>query len=481
VTAPANTSPPVVSGTAEEGRTLTATTGSWSGTTPLTYAYQWRRCDSAGANCADITGAAASSYTLTAADVGFTVRAAVTASNSAGSATAVSAPTAVVAAAVPPANATRPTISGTAEQGRTLTADPGTWSGSTPISFAYQWRRCSGACTDIAFATAQTYTLQTDDVGWAIRVAVIASNVAGSATAESDSTAVVTSPVSVTVLAAGDVACDPASSSFNGGLGTSTSCRQKYTSDLLLDPAAAAILALGDLQYECGGGIAFAQSYDPSWGRVKSITRPAPGNKEYATSGGTNCDKTGKATGYYNYFGAAAGDRAKGYYSYDLGSWHLIALNSNCSSVGGCGAGSPQETWLKSDLAASSAACTLAYWHHPRFSSSTGDTSTVSAFWNDLYAANADVVLNGHSHVYERFAPQTPAGTADNARGIREFIVGTGGRSFHSFSTTEKTSQVRNNTTFGVLKLTLRPTGYDWQFVPEAGKTFTDSGSTACH
>ena len=283
------------------------------------------------------------------------------------------------------------------------------------------------------------------------------------------------------VAAAGDIACDPGDPYFEGGLGAGPFCRQRQTSDLLLRMDLAGVLALGDLQYECGGGTAFAQSYDPSWGRVKSITRPAPGNKEYATSGGSNCDKTGKAAGYYNYFGAAAGDPTKGYYSYNLGSWHLIALNSNCSSVGGCGAGSPQEKWLTADLAASSAACTLAYWHHPRFSSSTGDTSTVSAFWDDLYAANADLVLNGHSHVYERFAAQTPAEAVDNARGVREFIVGTGGRSFHSWGTIEKTSQVRNNTTFGVLKLTLRPTGYDWQFVPEAGKTFTDSGTTPCH
>jgi hypothetical protein len=245
----------------------------------------------------------------------------------------------------------------------------------------------------------------------------------------------------------------------------------------------AAVVALGDNQYECGGAIAYTQSYDPSWGRVKALTKPIPGNREYTTSisGGTNCDATGKAAGYYHYFGASAGDPGRGYYSFTIGSWHVIALNSNCGAVGGCGTGSAQETWLKGNLAANPTACTLAYFHHPRFSSSLGSDLSVSAFWHDLYNAGVDVILNGHAHNYERFAPQSPSGAADSARGIREFVVGTGGRSFHSFSTTASNSQVRNSNTFGVLELTLNASSYSWRFVPESGKTFSDTGSTACH
>ena len=485
VTPPASTTRPEIKGTPEEGQTLTSTNGGWSGTPPFTYTRQWSRCDGAGQNCVNIPGATLATYTLTAADVGATLVVAVTASNSAGSDTAVSAPTGVVTAAVPPANTAAPVISGRAEEASTLSSTTGGWTGSLPLAYAYQWLRCDtsgGPCADIVPAASSTYTLTSADVGHTIRVKVTASNVAGSATATSDPTAVVGPATAVLVAAAGDIACDPASSSFRGGNGTSSSCRQRYTSDLLVGAGLAAVLPLGDLQYDCGGYTAFLNSYNLSWGRVKSITRPAPGNKEYQTSGGTDCDRTGSAAGYYNYFGVAAGDRTRGYYSFDLGSWHLIALNSNCSSVGDCSAGSPQETWLRADLAAHPAACTLAFWHHPRFSSSSvGGTSSVAAFWDALYDAGAELVLNGHAHVYERFGPQTPSANANPARGIREIIVGTGGKSFHNFSGTQRNSEVRNNTTYGVLKLTLRPAGYDWQFLPEAGKTFTDSGSTACH
>jgi hypothetical protein len=256
-------------------------------------------------------------------------------------------------------------------------------------------------------------------------------------------------------------------------------CREKYTSDLLVGTTLTAILSLGDNQYMCGGYNAFLQAFDPTWGRVKSLIRPAPGNHDYATSGGTDCGPAG--SGYFSYFGAAAGDPSQGYYSFDIGRWHLIALNSNCAQIGGCGVGSPQETWLKNDLATHPAACTLAYWHHPRFSSSwSGSNPAYDAFWQDLYTAGAEIVLVGHDHVYERFAPQDPSERA-TPLGIREFIVGTGGFSHHDFFTIRPNSQVRNNDTFGVLRLTLHPNSYDWQFVPEAGKTFTDAGSTTCH
>jgi hypothetical protein len=274
------------------------------------------------------------------------------------------------------------------------------------------------------------------------------------------------------IAAAGDIACDPASSLFNGGQGSGLNCRQMATSDLLVGAGYAAVLLLGDIQYENGAYSKFLASYDPSWGRVKSITKPAPGNHEYQTAG---------AAGYYQYFGAAAGDPAKGYYSFDLGGWHIVALNSNCSSVGGCGAGSPQEQWLRADLAAHPAACTLAYWHHPRFSSGEhGSDSTYTAFWQALYEANADVVLVGHDHDYERFAPQTPAGTLDLVRGIRQFVAGSGGKNVRTFPTVRPNSEARDVSSLGVLELTLGATGYEWRFRPAVG-SFTDAGSASCH
>jgi lysophospholipase L1-like esterase len=277
----------------------------------------------------------------------------------------------------------------------------------------------------------------------------------------------------VVVAAAGDIACDPNDPSYNGGLGTTTACRMKYTSDLLVNMNPAAVFTLGDNEQSDGALWKFQQSYDPTWGRVKSITHPAVGNHEYGTSG---------ASGYFSYFGTAAGDPSKGYYSFDIGAWHIVVLNGNCDKIGGCGVGSPQEQWLKANLAASPAACTLAYWHQPRFSSGGhGDNLAYDVWWQDLYNAGADVVLNGHDHYYERFAPQTPLGTADQEYGIREFVVGTGGRSHGSFGSIHSTSEVRNSDTFGILKLTLRSDSYDWQFVPESGKQFTDQGTGRCH
>jgi acid phosphatase type 7 len=213
---------------------------------------------------------------------------------------------------------------------------------------------------------------------------------------------------------------------------------------------------------------------------MKAITGPAAGNHDYQTS---------SATGYFDYFNGtgnatgAAGARGKGYYSYDVGAWHLISLNSNCGNAGGCGTGSPQLAWLESDLAAHPNDCTLAYWHHPRFSSggTHGNEGEVQPLWQALQDAGAEVVLSGHEHNYERFAPQTAVGTPDPDTGIREFVVGTGGRSHYGFGTIKANSEVRNSSTYGVLELTLHPKTYDWKFRPEAGKTFTDSGSASCH
>ena len=289
------------------------------------------------------------------------------------------------------------------------------------------------------------------------------------------------------IAAAGDIACDPAASSFNAGNGTATLCRQKYTSDLLVNAGLAAVLPLGDVQYYCGGYQAFLQSYDLSWGRVKAISRPVVGNHEYLTtpdpSGpSTGCDITNDgAAGYFDYFGAAAGNPGQGYYSYDIGAWHLIALNSNCTDAGGCGPLSPQGKWLQADLAAHPNFCTLAYWHTPFFSSGGRAEINSKDLWQILYDNNVDLILNGHDHIYERFAPQDPNGIADPIRGIRQFTVGTGGSNHTSLAAIAANSEVRDTTTYGVLKLTLHATSYDWRFVPEVGQSFSDSGTGFCH
>jgi hypothetical protein len=253
------------------------------------------------------------------------------------------------------------------------------------------------------------------------------------------------------IVAAGDICGSP------------TDCGP--TAKLIGQIAPTRVLPLGDNAYVDGTLGEYNAFYDPNWGQFKSITSPVPGNHDYHTA---------DAQGYYDYFGARAPDP---YYSYNLGSWHLIALTGDIN----VSAGSPQETWLKNDLAAHPNQCVLAYWHEPRFTSGTEHFSDTSfdAFWRDLYAAGADIVLNGHVHNYERFAKQNPDGQAV-ANGIREFVVGTGGDSHYTSGSPIANSQIQDDSTFGVLKLTLHPGSYDWKFVPVAGQTFTDSGSTTC-
>jgi acid phosphatase type 7 len=233
------------------------------------------------------------------------------------------------------------------------------------------------------------------------------------------------------------------------------------------------VLTLGDNAYEDGTAQDFSECYEPTWGQFKERTRPAPGNHDYETEG---------ASAYFDYFGEAAGEPGKGYYSYDLGQWHIVALNSNCEDVG-CEASSPQLRWLEADLAKDAKTCTLAYFHYPLFSSGKyrPGIREVKPLWEALYAADADVVLNGHDHNYQRFAPQDPDGNADPQRGIREFVVGTGGRSHYSILGPIANSEVYNDETYGVLKLTPHPEGYEWRFIPVEGETFTDSGSARCH
>lgn len=242
----------------------------------------------------------------------------------------------------------------------------------------------------------------------------------------------------------------------------------------LLDALPGTVAPIGDLGYEDGTASDIANCYDPSWGRQKARSRPALGDHDYRSPG---------AAGYFDYWGAAAGDPDKGYYSYDVGTWHVVTLNKMLCANNGCGVGSQQESWLRADLAAHPAQCTVAILHAPLFSSGTehGSEDEVKALWQDLYDAGVEIVASGDDHLYERFAPQRPDGTRDDANGIRQFVVGTGGRSHYPFGTPLANSQARNNDTFGILKLTLRPGAYEWTFVPEAGKTYTDSGSQQCH
>jgi hypothetical protein len=259
------------------------------------------------------------------------------------------------------------------------------------------------------------------------------------------------------VVASGDIAPDE-----TGG-------HHQRTSDQVLAINPDAVLALGDEQYEDGALEDFQRYYDTTWGRFKDKTKPAPGNHEYETE---------DAAGYFDYFGAAAKPNGTSFYSFDLGGWHLVSLDSNI----GRDAGSRQEQWLRADLAASTKPCVLAYWHHPRFSSGIehGNDGSVGPFWSDLYEAKADLVLNGHEHQYERFAPQNPDAAAD-PQGIREFVVGTGGRSLYPFGFADPNSEVRDSSNYGVLELTLHPTSYDWRFVSENGAVVDSGGPVACH
>src|SRR5215210_3967278 len=554
--APVNSSPPTVSGTAREGEQLSAQRGVWAGSEPIEYGYQWRRCSSLDV-CEDIVGASAESYTLTAADVGFSMQVTVTATNAVGWSAASSQRTATVEAKpAAPVNSSPPTVSGTAQVGQTLTAEPGSWSGSEPIGYGYRWRRCDGGgggCSDIAGADGQSYTLAEADLDSTLRVAVTATNAAGSSTASSQPTALVeaepdtTAPAAPSGLTAtpgdGSVALDwddnaepdlagyrvyrrsadgswptspltttTASNYTNSGLTNGTSYTYRVTAvdgsgnesapsasvsatpvtapagdpvvtaagdiagsatdgvptgNLIKEIDPTAVLTLGDNAYEDGTLQQYTDYYDPGWGAFKPKTYPIPGNHDYHTPAGE---------GYFTYFGARA--QAE-YYSYDLGSWHLIALNGELPHS----AGSSQEVWLKGDLAANADKCTLAYWHEPRFTSGDvhGNDTSFDPFWEDLYAARADVVLNGHNHNYERFARQNPQGQADPA-GMREFVVGTGGESHYGFGAPQPNSEVRNGETFGVLKLTLHSGSYEFEFAPVAGQTFSDGpATTRCH
>jgi hypothetical protein len=246
----------------------------------------------------------------------------------------------------------------------------------------------------------------------------------------------------------------------------------------LIEQIPGTVFAAGDLAYDTGTFSEFQNCYQPTWGAFKDRTKPSPGNHEYNGS---------DAIGYFRYWGRQAGDPKKGYYSYDLGSWHVVVLNTNCDipSLDGCGEGSPEEKWLREDLAAHANSCIVAYGHHALFSSgiftSHARHAELRPFWRDLYAAHADLILAGHEHSYERFAPQDPQGQQDTDNGIRQITVGTGGRSHTPLGFAQANSEVRNFNTYGVLKLTLSPGQYRWEFIPEPGKSFRDSGEDICH
>ena len=257
------------------------------------------------------------------------------------------------------------------------------------------------------------------------------------------------------VVAAGDIA-------MAGG-------HQQLTSARVLELDPDRVLVLGDNQYRRGELGEYRRFYDPTWGRFKARTRPVPGNHDYETVG---------AAGYFAYFGRAARPKGRSYYSFDLGGWHLIALNSSIDH----GPGSAQERWLRADLVATAKRCILAYWHFPRFSSGAhqGSWGSLGTLWNDLYAARADVVLSGHEHSYERFAPQTPWAKVSR-RGIRQFVVGTGGADLLGFAAPKPNSQVRVGNAHGVLELVLHPASYEWRFVSEDGAVLDKGGPVTCH
>ncbi len=379
-----------------------------------------------------------------------------------------------------PVNTAPPTVSGTATESNTLSASTGTWTNG-PTSYGYQWQRCNtsgGSCSPAAVTTS-SYPLTNADVGSTIRVSVTAGNSAGSASATSAATGPVAPAASLgdpVVVAVGDIACAP-------GNPDGVACEQSATEAVAASQHPNAVFVLGDNQYDSGLYSEYmgAGAYNATWGAFNQIVHPVPGNHEYITSG---------AAGYFQYFGQATANpdnNTYGYYSFNIGTWHIVALNSNCSDSGCAdaltgGTTSAQTAWLQNDLSTNTQPCVLAMWHHPLFSYGwTLGASSVLPLWTALYNDHADVVLNGHDHLYERFTQMNPSGGADST-GIREFVVGTGGESLNGLygSQPPATLQAHDSSDFGVLVLTLHAGSYSWSFVNTGGHTI-DSGTTACN
>lgn len=277
------------------------------------------------------------------------------------------------------------------------------------------------------------------------------------------------------IVAAGDIACGGRRSAAVGSaLDSDAYCHMNATAGLVASLHPNAVLPLGDLQYSYDDLRGFQEGYDKSWGLFKRISHPVVGNHEYEDPG---------ASGYFRYWGGKAGETGKGWYSYNVGAWHLIALNGQCGgpSVGGCQKESAQWRWLRADLQAHPRGCRLAYWHQPRFSTGPhGNNSAYADFWELLYTAQVDVVLNGHDHDYERYPPMDPQEKSD-PKGVREFVVGTGGKNHSPFFYPVSRSVTRQNVSFGVLAMTLYADHFSWRYVAEPGATYHDSGTAPCH
>jgi hypothetical protein len=276
--------------------------------------------------------------------------------------------------------------------------------------------------------------------------------------------AIIPANTATTIVATGDIACP------SSGQQAEFSCRQAATASLALALQPKAVLAVGDLQYPTGKLSDYKDSYAKSWGQLKAITHPVPGNHEYQTAG---------AAGYFDYFGSQAGERGKGYYSFDVASWHVVALNSEAD----VSPTSAQRQWLKADLAATRKPCIMAYWHRPLFSTGyhPGEVA-YKGFWQDLYKAGADVVINGHSHDYERFVPLNPDGKPDTKKGIVEFVAGMGGYGQEALKDSSSILVTRQNYALGVLQLDLRANSLRYKFVTIPGsQEFRDEGVVSCH
>lgn len=292
-----------------------------------------------------------------------------------------------------------------------------------------------------------------------------------SAPSVSSSSAPASSSAPVTVAAVGDIVCNAQEQEQSR---TDPAHQGECGSDAVLAVVKKAkpsvVLLLGDVQYETGAVQEYAQSFTPTWGVLKKNSYPVVGNHEYKTPG---------ARGYFDFWGAQTGTAGQGWYSFTLGAWHVVALNSNCDQVD-CGPDSAQVRWLKADLAQHPSRCTLGIWHHPVWNDGRhGPTPAMRPALQALYDAGADLVLNGHDHNYQRFAPRAPEGSVDSERGVRQIVNGAGGRSHYSL--TKRSAQVANGDTYGALILTLRADGYSWAFTPAAGGTFKDAGSASCH
>jgi hypothetical protein len=392
------------------------------------------------------------------------------------------------ALAAPPTLERRPVILGPARPGATLTIDKGTWTSATNTTYAFQWQRCDArgrGCTSIRGAKGRVWDVFQEDRGRAFRVRVLARNRTQSRSAVTAARRVIDRPAAkagaaVTVAAVGDLVCSPAQNTV-----TATTCQHGRTAQVVAGSGASDVLLLGDIQYECGDPEEFAE-FDATWGPLKPLIHPVPGNHEYQNKLGlgspARCAGSVAApgAGYFGYFGAAAGTPGAGYYSFDLGAWHLVALNANCAFVA-CAAGSPQERWLRADLAATRQPCILAYWHQPRFTAEGPRpySADYRPFWNALTAARADIVLNGHVHEYQRLAALRADGRRSST-GVRQFIVGTGGHSREpGLAVPESDFEVHVPDTFGALVLKLAPTDYSWNFASTDGRA-VDRGSDAC-